>query len=279
MPITVNGDLIEPAEIAHEIERMRPQYDQHVRPVNDDASEEELEKWATENVIERALVRQAAAKDDRPVDAAKLEEAFEKIKDQIGDTPVAKVKAEIELHMRIDRFIQETTVNAETPSDEVCRTFYDENIEQMTSPMQIRASHIIKNVTDEAGKAAAHQAIMEVKVALDASETPAETFAELCAAHSDCPDNGGDLGFFPQGQMVPAFEETVFAMQPGEISDVFLTEFGYHIATVTDRRDEQTAPFEEVQAHIAQYLTDQHRQQALDAHVDTLKKAATIERE
>lgn len=279
MPITVNGDLIEPAEIAHEIERMRPQYDQHVRPVNDDASEEELAKWATENVIERALVRQAAAKDERPVDAAKLEEAFEKIKDQIGDTPVAKVKAEIELHMRIDRFIQEATANAETPSEEVCRTFYDENIEQMTSPAQIRASHIIKNVTDEASKADAHQKIMEVKVALDASDTPAETFTKLCAAHSDCPDNGGDLGFFPQGQMVPAFEEVVFAMQPGEISDVFLSEFGYHIATVTDRRDEQTAPFEEVQAHIAQYLTDQHRQQALDAHVDTLKSAATIERE
>ncbi len=60
-------------------------------------------------------------------------------------------------------------------------------------------------------------------------------FAALAKQHSDCPSgaSGGDLGFFGRGQMVPEFETAAFAMQPGDVSDVIETDFGYHLVTRT----------------------------------------------
>jgi len=68
-----------------------------------------------------------------------------------------------------------------------------------------------------------------------------EDFARLASAHSDDPsgERGGDLGFFKKGDMIPKFEEVAFALNPGEISQVVETQFGYHIIKVEEKRDEE----------------------------------------
>jgi parvulin-like peptidyl-prolyl isomerase len=104
-----------------------------------------------------------------------------------------------------------------------------------------------------------------------------EKLEDLAREHSDCPENGGYLGTFPRGQMVREFEEVVFAMQPGEVSDVFLTQFGYHVAKLHERIEPQQVPFEEVRDRIAEHLREQRRTAAVEAFVDSLKAKATIE--
>ena len=103
---------------------------------------------------------------------------------------------------------------------------------------QIRASHIlIKHADAEDGSSArtrpdALAEIDEIKRRLAAGED----FADLAAENSDCPSgqDGGDLGAFRRGAMVPAFEQAAFALDVNEISDVVETEFGYHLIVRTE---------------------------------------------
>src|SRR6056297_1093237 len=77
--------------------------------------------------------------------------------------------------------------------------------------------------------------------------------------------------------MVPAFEEVVFDLKKGEISEVFKTEFGYHIAKLYDRKPESLAPFEDVRGNIREKLQEQNEEQVLESFVDELKKDARVE--
>ena len=89
--------------------------------------------------------------------------------------------------------------------------------------------------------AEAEKKIKEIKATLDATaeEKKAAKFAEIAKEKSDCPSssNGGDLGFFPRGQMVKEFEDAAFALPVGKISDIVKTQFGFHVIMATDRKD------------------------------------------
>jgi len=89
--------------------------------------------------------------------------------------------------------------------------------------------------------------------------------------------HGGDLNYFPRGQMVPAFDKAAFALKTGDISGIVETQFGYHIIKVTDRRAASPVPFEQVSDRIRQFLADQQKQARSEAFVDALKKKARIE--
>ena len=102
-------------------------------------------------------------------------------------------------------------------------------------------------------------------------------FGEMARKHSDCPENGGDLGYFGRGRMVAEFENVVFAMEPGQISDVFKTEFGYHIAVVTDKKPDMPCPLEDVRELIVRELKAQAGQKALEKFIDREKAKAVIE--
>jgi parvulin-like peptidyl-prolyl isomerase len=103
-----------------------------------------------------------------------------------------------------------------------------------------------------------------------------EDFAKLAQENSDdgSKEQGGDLGFFQRGRMVPDFEQAAFALKPGGISDVVTTQFGYHVIKATERK---TIPLDQVKAQIAQFLTGQKRQARGEAFVQEAKKKAKIE--
>ncbi|MBN2494938.1 MAG: peptidyl-prolyl cis-trans isomerase [Deltaproteobacteria bacterium] len=103
---------------------------------------------------------------------------------------------------------------------------------------KVRASHILlmyqgsERSTASRSKQAALEGIQKIKAELDAGGD----FAALARQHSDCPSGaqGGDLGAFGRGQMVAAFEQTAFALEPGQVSGVIETPFGYHLIKRTD---------------------------------------------
>ena len=98
---------------------------------------------------------------------------------------------------------------------------------------QVAAAHILIMHEDSA-RSSETRTQDEAKAMIEDAKTQIAEggdFAELAKQVSDCPSgsNGGSLGEFGRGQMVKAFEDTAFALEPGEISDIIETEFGYHL--------------------------------------------------
>ena len=85
-----------------------------------------------------------------------------------------------------------------------------------------------------------------------------------------------NLGYFPRGEMVPEFEQAVFALSPGETTDIFRTAFGFHIARCIDRKPAGIQPFADAKEHIERMLLPARQERALEEFVDALKAKAVI---
>ena len=163
---------------------------------------------------------------------------------RIGERPKVKY-AVIDVQQVRDR----VTV---TPQD--VERFYNQNIEQYSTPEQVRARHILLKTEgkDEAAvRAAAERVLAEVRA-------PGADFAALATKYSEdeaSKARGGDLDFFSRGRMVPEFEQVAFALEPGAISDLVKTPFGFHVIQVTEKRAAATRPLDEVRDQI----TEQNR--------------------
>jgi peptidyl-prolyl cis-trans isomerase D len=129
---------------------------------------------------------------------------------------------------------------------------YNNNLEMYSTPEQVRASHILFKTTpqNEAEvKAKAEKVLKEVQAGGD--------FAALAKKYSEdeaSAKNGGDLDFFSKGRMVPEFDEVAFTLQPGQISDLVKSQYGFHIIKVTDKKPATTKTLDEVRAQITDEL-------------------------
>src|SRR6516165_6606303 len=138
------------------------------------------------------------------------------------------------------------------------RRAYDDNIDQYSTPEQIRASHILlktEGKDDAAVKAKIEDLLKQAKAGAD--------FGELAKKYSEDESNaknGGDLDYFGRGKMVPEFDAVAFTLQPGQISDVVKTQFGYHIIKVTDKKTAVSKSLDEVRDQIKDQLVSQRAQ-------------------
>jgi peptidyl-prolyl cis-trans isomerase C len=168
---------------------------------------------------------------------------------------------------------------ASVPETEV-RAFYDENTAEFEQPDVVRASHILIRLDEGADEAtiAAKQA-QAAELAAKAKEDGAD-FAALAVEFSEDPtvqQNKGDLNFFPKDRMVPEFAEAAFASEVGTITEPVRTQFGWHVIKVTDKREAQTLPFDEVKADIGEYLKESKQQQAVEGVIAGLREKAQVE--
>ena len=283
MALTVNGQKIDDVEIQQEAERLRPDYERVFTQMPQKERETQLLEWSKENVIERVLINQQAQKTGKPVPDNELEAALDKVKEQYlskGPDTVAlsmeeqtKIKKDIEMHLKIERLLAEVCKDVSEPSNEDVLNFYNENKDQLKSEEQIRVSHIVKHMNFQTDQAAANDLIAKAMNELKNGAI----FEMVAAKYSDCPDNGGDLGLITRGKMVEEFDDVVFNMDVGQISDIFRTRFGFHIAKVCDRKPEAIPPLEEIKEQVVEKLKEQMRRQAIEHFVDHLKTQATIE--
>ncbi|AQT67003.1 Foldase protein PrsA 1 precursor [Anaerohalosphaera lusitana] len=285
MALYVNGERVEEKEIQAEVERLKPDYQRVFGDQSPEEQYEQLYAWSKENVIERVLLRQAARAKVTDVDDETVEKAFENLVEQAGGKAELlsqaglapgsedKVRQDIADRMKTEKLIEKITADVGEPTKKQIEKYYQKNLERFTIPEMIRASHIVLHPSPDVDRETQYKEMEETLSKLKKGEA----FDTLAQQHSACPENGGDLGYFPRGQMVQSFEDVVFNMKVGETSEIFETEFGYHIAKVTDHKESTPCPLDDVREVIVKELTEQAKQKALEKFVDAQKERATIE--
>lgn len=157
-------------------------------------------------------------------------------------------------------------------------TFYEKNPDRFQQGETLRASHILVLVPAEANVQARTALRGRAEAALKAAKA-GQDFAKLARQYSQdaSAQRGGDLGFFPRGQMVPAFDQAAFALAPGQVSDLVETQFGFHIIKAVEKRPARVVPFVEVAGQIQQFLEQEQRQEKSKALVDQLKAKGKVQ--
>ena len=192
---------------------------------------------------------------------------------------VNQVKSDARQDMTIFKLIDDEIAPSIVVTPEEVTDFYTKNPDQFKQGESVRASHILIGApkgADATGRAQARtkaeQVLKEVKAGND--------FAALAKQYSSDPGsaaNGGDLGFFQQGEMVGPFNDAAFSLAPGTTSELVETEFGFHIIRVVEKNPPRTIPLEEVGPKVQEYLERLKRQQQTDAFVNGLKAKGKVE--
>jgi peptidyl-prolyl cis-trans isomerase C len=179
----------------------------------------------------------------------------------------------------IGKVFEKEVADKITISDAEMKKFYDENTDKFKRPESYHASHILIGVKPDATPAEKQKA-REKAESIRKKILAGEDFATLAKAESTCPSSkqGGDLGTFGKGDMVPPFEEATAKLKPGEISGVVETQFGYHIIKLIEKKDGSTVTYDEAKKDIETYLKQLKTQQAIGDLLTKLKSAAKIEK-
>ncbi|MBL7575023.1 peptidylprolyl isomerase [Peptoniphilus asaccharolyticus] len=148
-------------------------------------------------------------------------------------------------------------------SEEEIKKYYEENKDHFKQGPTVSASHILVETEEEANEIA--------------KEINAENFAEIAKEKSSCPSsaNGGSLGEFSQGQMVPEFDQKVFSMEVGEISEPVKTQFGYHIIKLDGKKEE--LDFEQIKGSVESELKGRKEQETYVNKIKELSESHKVE--
>ena len=283
MALIVNGEKIEDSAIQQEVERLRPDYERVFTDQDAKERETQLLDWSRENMIEKVLISQEAEKNGDKIPPEQVQAVLAKLKEQYDDPERLykdfnaendeQVKRDIEKQMRVEQRLSQVCKNMPKPSQADLRKYYEENQEQFKSGEGLRVAHIVKYVNWQTDEQTAYEAISRAHEELKGGEA----FEAVVDKYTDCADSGGDLGFVTKGQMVEEFEDVVFNLGAGQISDIFRTRFGFHIAKVYSRKPATVAAFEDVKGRITELVKEKMRSEAIDNFIDGLKSEAKIE--
>ena len=290
--MTVDGTPITESEIrerfmarfARQFQQMPPEQQQMLQP--------QIEQMIMSELISKTLLLNAANKADYKVSAEEVDKNLKEITDSLPEgatleqfaaqagLTVERIRNQLTDDMKIRQLIEKVTAEVTKPDDAELQKYFDEHQDEFKQEESIQASHILvstQGITDEA-ELAKKKADAEALLA-QAKEKKGENFAELATAHSDCPSKaqGGDLGTFSRGQMVPEFEKAAFSQEVGAVGDMVQTQFGYHIIKVTDKKEAKQMAFADVKEELGEGLFEERKSEKMQAYLEELRGKAKIE--
>ncbi|HEX5744683.1 MAG TPA: peptidylprolyl isomerase [Archangium sp.] len=164
-------------------------------------------------------------------------------------------------------------------SEEDLKAAYTQYTKMESGDAEVHARHILVQVDAKAAPEKVEAARQKALKLAEEARKPGVDFAELAKAKSEGPSasDGGDLGFFRRGVMVPAFERVAFTLKEGEVSEPVRTQFGWHVLKVEERRAVDVAPFEQVKGELENRLKMQKTEKFVEQYVQELRQKASVE--
>ena len=283
----VNSEIITLSVIEERAEILRQKY--VGAPIS--ISEQDLLKEVLNMVIEERLQIQEGKKlgfviDEDAVDAA-MEEIIKKndlTEGQLQEMlkregrTLKSYKNHIRDQIMVSKITRFEIGNRVKVSEKSIIKYYKENQKEFWQEGKVKARHILFIAERGSSEKIRREKLQQAKKIL-LKLRKGNDFAKLAMKYSEdiSASNGGDVGFVGRGKMVPEFEEAVFNLKPGQVSDIVKTEYGYHIIKVEEVLPGKTLTLKDVKNRIHQILTMQMQKQVYDVWMNELKNSAFIE--
>lgn len=183
----------------------------------------------------------------------------------------AEFKAQLQ-KIKEDMLVNFATVktleSVKPATDEEIKKYFEDNKEQFKAEESVSASHILVDSEEKALSLLSE--IKDGKI----------SFEDAARQNSSCPskDNGGSLGEFTKGQMVPEFDKAVFSMNVGEISQPVKTQFGYHIIKLNAKNEARTFEYDEIKEELKEVVNKDKQQKAYQSKLNQLKIMFSVDR-
>ena len=253
--------------------------------------EPQVQQMVMNELIQKTLLINAADKEGMKVSPEEVETSLKEIAAKIPDgasleefaknagVSLDRIRQQISTDTKVRKLYEKVTADVATPAEADVKKYFDEHPEEFEQKASVEASHIListQGIEDPAQLAAKEKIAKELRTELIAKK--GENFAEMAGLHSDCPSKaqGGDLGEFEKGQMVPAFETAAFSQEVGVIGETVKTDFGYHIIKVSGKKEAKTLAYANVKEDLTKTLLDQAKSEKMNAFVEGLREKAKI---
>jgi peptidyl-prolyl cis-trans isomerase C len=288
--VKVNGQRISEEAIQFELERLVRFHAEHGMAEDQVRAQlPALVDKAIDQAIGAKLLLDEASRLDIPVREEDVEAQIARIIEQVGgedafrkaltgqNTTEQVFRDQIRRGCRVEKLVEQAVAGVAEPTEEDIQRHFDEHKEEYAPGERVLAQHILisPDGDTQTSKDEARAKIEAIRERIQAGKS----FSDEAAAHSMCPSgkDGGSLGWFSRGMMVPEFDSAAFSMNVGEVSDVIETQFGYHIIFKTDHEAAGEADFDQVREKIRDFLRHARRGEAMAAYVNELKSKAKIE--
>ena len=283
MPLIVNGQRIEDTIVDGEFAGIKA-YHESLGNVSCCERDPEFRGMARDNIVGRVLLAQEAARAMPPSPQADVESAIEKLIEEHGgkewffmrtgatEEQMPLVRRDVDIDLRVRQMLENLATDGPEPDEQALRAHYAEHQSAFMTDEEVRASHILKNPQGQ-NKGAAYDELRTLRVKLRAGAD----FHEMAKAHSERAEDSIDLGFFKQGELAPEFESVAFSLDVGEISPVFVSQYGMHLITVTERKPAEPKPFESVRDQVLAHWRAIVKDRKTKELVEQLKAHAAIE--
>ena len=280
----VNGQELTCEAVQFELDRLVRFYMSHGMTIDEVKKNlPKLEERALDQAIGAKLLLDESARLDVPVTGADINAEVAKVVTQVGGEENYKkalaaqniteeqFRKELEKGVKVNKLVEQACAGVADPTEDEVAAFYEAHKDEYVEPEQVLCQHILVKGSDDA-------ALDKIKAIRERIVAGAD-FAEEAKKYSDCPSGqqGGSLGWFGRGMMVPEFDKAAFEMKKGEVSGVISTQFGYHIIYKAGHKGGGKQTLVDVHDQIRDLLRHEARGRAMDAYVAQLREKATIE--
>lgn len=283
--LSINGEVIPAGLLQEEFEAIKANYER-MGSMSCCERDPEFRGYARENVIARVLLNQEAERRFPEVSPEALQASLARLAAEHGGVEAfcerigvsgptdPLLQQDLLTGVRMDKLILgiSGTEEGREPAEADLQAFYDSTLDAYLTPERIRATHLFKQVEKVEERDTIYDQLRQWRREARAGAD----FLTIASQHTDKEDKLVDLGWFARGEFSEEFDLILFSLEEGEMSPVFASHWGFHLAQVTGREAPRHLPFAEVFDQVKEQFLTSRRQVCTEQLVQELKEKATI---